>query len=275
MKKTFTLFFSMTLSLPALLSCASTTEEGAVGVHRRQLLVVSEGEMMAVSEKGYKQTLDEARSKGALDKNAAQTQRVVNVSKRLIPHTSVFRKDAPGWPWEVHVINSAEVNAWCMPGGKIAFYSGIIEKLNLTDGEIAAVMGHEIAHALREHGRERMSEQIAQQVIGQVGLGALVAGGVIDPKYAGAAAAATSAATAVFISLPHGRGQESEADTVGLELMARAGYDPREALTLWKKMSSAGGAKPPEILSTHPTDATRIAHIESLLPKVLPLYQNR
>lgn len=263
----------LTMTSAALLSCATTTEEGSVGVHRKQLLVVSSEEMMAVSEKGYAQTKQEAQAKGALDKNPSQAQRVVAISKRIIPQTVVFRKDALSWPWEVHVITSDELNAYCMPGGKIIFYSGIIEKLSLSDGEIAAIMGHEIAHALREHGRERMSEQIAQQMVGQVGIGALILSGVIDPKYAGAASAATSAATAVFISLPHGRNQESEADTIGVELMARAGYDPHEALTLWKKMAALGGSKPPEILSTHPADDTRFAHIESLLPKVMPLYQ--
>jgi predicted Zn-dependent protease len=273
--QTTRVFAALLLASSLTLSCASTTEEGAVGVRRKQLLAVSSEEMMAVSAKSYQQTLAEARQKNALDTNPTQYQRVVNVSKRIIPHTSIFRKDATSWPWEVHVITSPELNAWCMPGGKIAFYSGIIEKLNLTDGEIAAIMGHEISHALREHGRERMSEQLAQQMIGQVGIGALVLSGVIDQKYAGAAAAATSAATAVFVSLPHGRNQETEADTIGLELMARAGYDPHEALTLWRKMANMGGSKPPEILSTHPADTTRLEHIESLLPKVMPLYQKR
>lgn len=153
------------------------------------------------------------------------------------------------------------------------FYSGIIEKLQLTDGEIAAIMGHEMAHALREHGRERMAEQIAAQMGTQLGVGALVLTGVIDQKYAGVAAVGASAFTTLFLSLPHGRTQESEADTIGVELMARAGYDPREALSLWKKMGAQGGSKPPEILSTHPTDTTRLSHINSLLPKVLPLYE--
>ncbi|HEY8269300.1 MAG TPA: M48 family metallopeptidase [Pseudobdellovibrionaceae bacterium] len=268
-----TLLFILTASFITL-SCATTTQEGAVGINRKQYLSgVSSEQILAESEKSYAQTKQEAQKKGLLDKNPAQYQRVAAIARRLIPLTPIFRKDALSWPWESHVITSPELNAYCMPGGKIIFYSGLIEKLQLTDGEIAAIMGHEISHALREHGRERISEQMLQQGIAQGGLAVLVATGVIDPKYAGVASVGVSAFTTLFISLPHNRTQESEADTMGVELMARAGYDPHEALSLWNKMASQGGSKPPEMLSTHPTDSTRLQHIESLLPKVMPLYE--
>lgn len=253
------------LSAALLCSCATTTREGAVGVDRKQFMLLSSSEVVSLSKKGYAQTKQEAQKAGTLDTNRAQVARVQEIARRLIPHTAIFRADATSWAWEEHVITSNELNAYCMPGGKIMFYTALIEKLQLSDAEIAAVMGHEIAHALREHGRERMSEQMAQNI----GMQALMIFGHVDPKYMGAGAMAAN----VALTLPHSRGQESEADTIGLELMARAGYNPEEAVTLWKKMGSQGGKKPPALLSTHPADDVRMHNIQALLPKVMPLYQ--
>lgn len=228
-------------------------------------MLLSSDQMNSMAAQSYLQVKQEAQKKNALDRNAQEVARVKEVARRLTPQTAVFRSDAPKWAWEVHVISSDELNAYCMPGGKIMFYSAIIEKLNLTDAEIAAIMGHEISHALREHGRERMSEQVATSF----GIEAIFALGGFNPQYQGLA----NSATEVAIGLPHSRTQESEADQMGLELMARAGYNPAEAVNLWKKMAASGGNKPPEILSTHPADETRIKNIESLLPRVTPLYQ--
>lgn len=258
---------SLLIFLPfVLLACASTTDKGAVGVERRQFMVMSSDQVDSMSAQGYEDMKKQAAQKGGLDQNAEYVRRLAEISRRLIPATAVFRKDAPGWKWEYHVFTSPDLNAFCMPGGKMAIYSGLIEKLKLTDGEIAAVMGHEIAHALREHGRERLSEEMLKQG----GLQILVATGKLDPKWAGAA----STVSGLLLTLPHGRTQESEADHIGVELMARAGYDPREALTLWKKMGSASQGGTPEFLSTHPSSDRRLREIESLLPQVEPLYRS-
>lgn len=248
-----------------LAACATSTDQGAVGVSRKQFLLASSEQIESEAARSYEQILADARQKKILNVNADQVKRIQTIAQKIIPHTAIFRADALKWKWEVNLMTVDELNAWCMPGGKMMFYSGIIDKLKLTDNEIAAVMGHEIAHALREHGRERYSQELAKQV----GASLLVMSGVVEEKYVQLGLVA-----AVFFSLKYGRDQESEADTVGLELMARAGYNPEEAVTLWKKMgAAAGGAKMPQWLSTHPSGDTRIRDITALLPKVMPLYQ--
>jgi predicted Zn-dependent protease len=242
-----------------------TTSAGAVGVDRKQRMLVSEQEVEQGAVEAYAQEKQKAQTDGKLNSNSALTSRVRNVSQRLIPGTGVFRSDAPGWKWEVNTLTTKELNAYCMPGGKIMVYSGLVEQLNLTDAEMAAVIGHEMAHALREHSRERISRAYAQQL-------ALAGVAVVTGAGQGALDLANSVASVTF-QLPHSREQESEADTIGLELMARAGYDPNSAVSVWKKMMSAEQGGQPQFLSTHPSPANRIQSLQSLVPKVMPLYQ--
>jgi predicted Zn-dependent protease len=257
--------------LMALAACTSTTEQGTVGVERSQLLLVSSADLDKAAAAQYQQVLQTETPKGNINRDPQQAERVRNIAKRLIPQTAVFRKDALDWKWEVNVITSPEVNAWCMPGGKIAVYTGIIEKLHITDDELAAVMGHEISHALREHGRERASQQAA------AGVGASLAGIVADIFLPGSGQLATAGAGAgaqVGVLLPYSRVHETEADRMGVELAARAGYDPRAAVALWQKMAklSSGGA-PPKLLSTHPSHEDRIKDLTEFSQKVMPLYE--
>lgn len=246
--------------------CSTTTDTGAIGVDRNQLLVVSDQQVQQLSNQAFQQEIAAARAKGLLDTNPAQLARLQKISQRLIAQTGAYRSDARQWPWEVHVIKSNELNAHVFPGGKIVFYSGIIDRLSLTDAEIAAIMGHEMAHALREHTRERLSREVATQT--GIGIAASVLG--LSQGQAQLAGLAGD----LGISRPNSRTQETEADLMGLELMARAGYDPNAAISLWRKMQSASGrGEPPQFLSTHPVSSTRIATIQSLLPRVMPLYQ--
>src|SRR3970040_2167983 len=155
-----------TIVATALAGCQTvqTTQPGAVGVERQQSSMLSSKEVNASAASAYQQVLAGAAKKDLVNQDPVLLERIRRVSKRLIPQTGVFRADAPGWDWEVNLISSKELNAWCMPGGKIAFYTGLIERLKLTDDEIAAIMGHEIAHALREHRRERASQAMAQGI---------------------------------------------------------------------------------------------------------------
>jgi predicted Zn-dependent protease len=246
----------------------NTTSGGAVGVERKQYMfsMLSTDQVNQMYAQSYKETLGEATTKGVLDKNSAEAQRVQRIANRLIAQAPTLRPDSAQWQWEVNLIKSDELNANCGPGGKIIFYTGLIDKLKLSDDEIAAVMGHEIAHALREHGREAMSKAYGVQLAKQ-GAGAFLGLGADSLALA-------DTVVQYSLTLPNSRANENEADLLGLELAARAGYNPNAAITLWNKMSAASdGAAQPEFMSTHPASTSRITSLQAAIPKVMPLYQ--
>lgn len=246
-------------------SClTTTTSAGNVGADRSQLMLVSEEQMEESANESYAQVLAEAKKAGTLNVDSATVARVNKVAKNLIAQTGAFREDALKWDWQVNVITDKTVNAWCMPGGKIVVYTGIIDSLNLTDAQLAAVMGHEIAHALREHSRE----QASSEAVKNAGLAVVSSvAGLSDTS-----SAILNLASQYTITLPFSRKHETEADHIGTELMARAGYDPNEAVAVWEKMSSLGGSSIPEIMSTHPSNESRIKDLKVIVGKVYPLY---
>ena len=214
----------------------------------------------------YRQMLQQASSQRALaPESHPQLERLRAIAQRIVPFTPECNERAGQWKWEVNLIGSSEVNAFCMPGGKIAFYYGILSKLQLSDDEVATIMGHEVAHALLEHAREQMAKgglttgalRLGAALLGLGGLGDLAAQGVSH-----------------LASLTFSRSDESEADALGLVMSAKAGYDPRAGVTLWQKMMNAsGGGAPPKILSTHPTNGDRIKDIQGRLGRLLPVYE--
>ena len=218
------------------------------------------------AQQQYAQLLREARSQTALASDeSTQAQRLRYIAGRIIPQAPACNDRAARWKWEINLLGSQQINAFCMPGGKIAFFSGILTKLKLSDDEVAIVMGHEVAHALLEHARERMAKNTGTSLGLRLGAAVLGLGGLGDVAAQGAAN---------LISLKFSRDDEGEADALGLILAARAGYDPRAGVTLWQKMGAqSGGSAPPAWLSTHPAGAARIREIESRLPRVLPDYQ--
>jgi predicted Zn-dependent protease len=213
----------------------------------------------------YGKMLQQAAAQGALGgKDHPQVKRLRAIANKIIPNAMGWNPRAVNWRWEVNLIGSKQVNAFCMPGGKIAFYGGILEQLKLTDDEVATVMGHEVAHALREHARERMGKNAATSV------GANLLSGVLGLGQLGQTVTSYGAQ---LLTLQFSRSDESEADLVGMELAARSGFDPRAGVSLWQKMAVASKGAPPQWLSTHPSGTSRIADIQANLPKVMPLYQ--
>ena len=253
-----------------LASCATVPDANAregveVGGQSALAKLVPAEDIERSAAQQYVQMLQQANSKGALaSKENPQLQKLRGIAGKLIPFAIEWNPRAKDWRWEVNLIGSNQINAFCMPGGKIAFYTGIIEQLKLTDSEMAMIMGHEIAHALREHARERMGKAAATNI------GASVLSQVFGFGQVGQTLTNYGAQ---LLTLQFSREDESEADLVGMELAARAGYDPHAGVTLWQKMGAANKNAPPQWLSTHPAGTTRIANIEANLPKVLPLYE--
>jgi predicted Zn-dependent protease len=252
------------LSLCGVSGCKTNAVTG-----RSQLLLVSESQAISSSKQAYAQTLAPLEKDGKVNNDAALTRRVERITERLIPQAIRYRPETQNWEWSVKVIDDPKtVNAWCMAGGRMAVYTGLIEQIKPTDDELAQVMGHEITHALANHTAERMSVVLASQL----GVAVLASGS----KNQGGAQVGALAAT-LAIQLPNSRTSEAEADRIGIELAARAGYDPRAAVTLWDKMGkvSGGGKSKFDWLSTHPAPARRMETLEGLVPQMLPYYEDK
>ena len=260
----------------AFLMAAGSTVAGSAlaqvdvgGASSIRTLIPAE-QMESSAKQQYMQVLTDAKSKNALAPNDhPQLQRLHSIARRLIPFTPQWNSRVSGWRWEVNLIGSKQINAWCMPGGKIAFYTGILDQLQLTDDEVAMVMGHEMAHALREHAREQASKNMATQGLSRLGGVAAASFFGIDPRVTDLFARVG----ANLFSLKFSRDDETEADLVGLEIAARAGYRPEASVQLWKKMLANNTNGGVSWLSTHPTGNNRIQKLEANLPKVQHLYE--
>jgi predicted Zn-dependent protease len=248
----------------AALTPAWAREGVDVGPKSKFTGLVSAQDLENAGGQQYAQMMREAAQQRALaPMEHPQAQRLRYIAQRIIPFSYEWNDRARQWKWEVNLLGSPQLNAFCMPGGKIAFYYGILEKLQLEDDEVAAIMGHEVAHALREHARERMGKTAATNGIIELG-SALLGLGNLGRGLAGLGGQ--------LLTLRFSREDESEADLVGIELSARAGYDPAAAVRLWEKMMAANKGAPPQWLSTHPASGTRIRDIQANLDKVAGLY---
>ncbi len=235
---------------------------------RRQLIIVSEDTAIAASKQAYTEMLKPYADKGKLDTDPALKARVDRITGYLIAQAIQMRPETADWEWRIKIIDDPEtVNAWAMAGGKMALYTGLVKKIQPSDDELAQVLGHEIAHALAKHSAEKMSIAMASSI------GVAAVGVVAERKTLALSGAALAAALAV--QKPNSRAAESEADEIGIELAAKAGYDPRAAITLWQKMAKVGGKGPPQFLSTHPSPDNREEMLASLVPGMLPYYNRQ
>ncbi len=253
------------LALAAPLTASAREPDTGVKVGNMSFVrkIVSAESVEQMGDQQYKQLLQKAGQQGALLLDTSPVvQRVRKIAQDLLPHSIKWNERAKLWQWEVNVFRSPTINAFCMPGGKIAFFTGILDTLRLTDDEVAMIMGHEIAHALREHARERVAKTNLTKY-----------GAVAVSIFLGEAAGQLANVGGGLYGLKFGRNDETEADLVGMEIAARAGYDPRAGISLGEKMSRVGKGQPPQWLSTHPSHTTRIDTIRANLPKVMPLYE--
>lgn len=259
----------LTLVFVALLAlvaggCATNPITG-----RSQAMLVSDAQAAQQSAQAYSQLLSEAKQQRALDDDPAQLARVRSIARPLIEQAVRMRPETRSWNWDVHVLQSQEINAWCMAGGKIAVYTGLLRKIQPTDDELAQVLGHEIAHALLSHQAEKMS-RVQMQKLG-LGMGVL-AGAAAGYDVRGLTGLADQLAT-IGLQLPNSREAESEADSVGIELAAKAGYQPMAAVSLWQKMIQVGGSGGPDWLSTHPNPQSRIEAMKMKAQQLMPVYE--
>jgi predicted Zn-dependent protease len=235
---------------------------------RRQLMLVSEESAIAASKEAYVQMLEPYAKDGKIDNNPVLKKRVYRITGRLIAQAIKMRPETKNWDWSIKIIDDPKtVNAWAMAGGKMALYTGLVEKIKPTDDELAQVLGHEISHALAKHSAEKMSVALASNA------GVLAVGVLTDSK--GLALTGAALAAAVAIQMPNSRSAESEADRIGIELAAKAGYDPRAAATLWEKMAKSGGSRPPEFLSTHPAPENREQRLSEIAPQMMKYYNQK
>jgi predicted Zn-dependent protease len=233
---------------------------------RRQLSLVSENDAIVASKEAYAMQMAELKRDGKIVADSRVTRRVDEITERLVAQAIEMRPETADWEWSVEVIDVPEVvNAWCMAGGRMAVYTGLLDKVDPTDDELAQVLGHEISHALANHTAERMSVALATSA------GVALAGAVADERPQ-AAMTAVALAAQLAIQLPNSRAAESEADRIGLEMAAKAGYNPNAAISLWQKMGSVAGSAPPQFLSTHPSPADRQQKLAELAPQMMAYY---